>query len=79
MCLAIVAGGGLRGAGDTRPALYYTLIAQWLIRLPVGYALAFYLGWDINGLWAALVVFSALQGWLTVWKFKKGEWKERKI
>ena len=79
MCLAITAGGGLRGAGDTRPGLYYTLIAQWLIRLPVGYLLAFHLGWDIHGLWAALVVFSALQGFLTVWKFKKGEWKERRI
>ena len=79
MCLAVTAGGGLRGAGDTRPALYYTLIAQWLIRLPAGYLLAFHLGWDINGLWAALVVFSALQGFLTVWKFKKGEWKERRI
>ena len=79
MCLAITAGGGLRGAGDTRPGLYYTLIAQWLIRLPAGYLLAFHLGWDINGLWAALVVFSALQGFLTVRKFKKGEWKERRI
>lgn len=79
MCLAIAAGGGLRGAGDTKPALYYTLIAQWLIRLPVGYALAFLLGFDIQGLWAALVVFSALQGLLTVRKFGRGEWREREI
>jgi putative MATE family efflux protein len=79
MCLSIIAGGALRGAGDTRPALYHTLIAQWLIRLPVGYVLAFHLGYDIDGLWAALVVFSALQGYLTLMKFKKGEWKDREI
>ena len=76
MCLSIAAGGALRGAGDTRPGLYYTLISQWLIRLPVGYVLAFHFGYDINGLWAALVLFSALQGYLTARKFGKGEWKE---
>ena len=79
MCAAITSGGGLRGAGDTLPGLYYTLIAQWLIRLPVAYLLAFTLGYDIIGIWAALVIFSALQGALTVWKFGKGEWKQRKI
>ena len=79
MCLAIIAGGALRGAGDTRPALYHTLIAQWLVRLPAGYLLAFHLGYDIDGLWAALVVFSALQGYLTTMKFKKGEWQDREI
>jgi putative MATE family efflux protein len=78
-CLAIAAGGGLRGAGDTRPALYYTIVSQWLVRLPAGYALAFWLDWDINGLWVTLVLFSALQGWLTVRKFGKGEWKELEI
>ena len=28
MCLGITAGGALRGAGDTKPTLYYTIIAQ---------------------------------------------------
>ncbi len=74
-CMAITAGGGLRGAGDTKPALYYTVIAQWIVRLPVGYALAFWLDYDIEGLWISLVAFSALQGWLTVRKFALGEWK----
>ena len=71
--------GGLRGAGDTKPALYYTIIAQWIVRLPVGYALAFSLGYDVDGLWLSLVAFSALQGWLTLRKFAQGEWKERSL
>jgi putative MATE family efflux protein len=78
-CLAITAGGGLRGAGDTKPALYYTVIGQWLVRLPVGYALAFHFGYDIEGLWFSLIAFSALQGWLTARKFALGEWKEREL
>ncbi|MFT5369161.1 MAG: Na+-driven multidrug efflux pump [Candidatus Latescibacterota bacterium] len=79
MCAATTAGGGLQGAGDTVPALVYTLVSQWLIRLPAAYILAFPLGYDTTGLWIALVIFSALQGILTARKFLKGEWKTRRI
>ena len=78
-CIAITAGGGLQGAGDTKPALYYTVIAQWLVRLPVGYTLAFGLGYDIEGLWVSLVAFSSLQGWLTLRKFAQSKWKGRSL
>ena len=79
MALAIVSGGGLRGAGDTRPALNYTLISQWLVRLPVSYVLAFTLGLDTNGLWIGLVVFSVVQGILTVRRFAGGAWKSMRV
>ena len=79
MCSSITSGGALRAAGDTMPALYYTLISQWLVRLPAAYILAFPLGYDVNGIWAALVIFSALQGFLTVRKFGRGEWRSRRI
>ncbi|MDP6038986.1 MAG: MATE family efflux transporter [Candidatus Latescibacteria bacterium] len=79
MCAAITSGAALRAAGDTVPALVYTIIAQWIIRLPAAYLLAFTLGFDINGIWIALVIFSALQGTLTVRKFAQGHWKIRRI
>lgn len=72
-------GGALRGAGDTMPPMYYTLISQWFVRLPVAYVLAFTLGYGINGIWVALVVYGILQGVLTVWKFGQGEWKTKVI
>jgi putative MATE family efflux protein len=79
MCAAITSGAALRGAGDTMPALVYTIISQWIIRLPVAYMLAFSFGFDIYGIWVALVIFSALQGVLTVRKFAQGHWKSRQI
>ena len=79
MCLAVSTGGGLRGAGDTRPGFHYTVISQWLVRLPVAYLLAFPLGFDTNGLWASLVIYCVVQGFLTMFKFGKGEWKTRKL
>jgi hypothetical protein len=63
----------------TVPALIYTLVSQWLIRLPIAYILAFPLGYDTTGLWITLVIFSALQGILTARKFLKGEWKTRRV
>ena len=61
------------------PPLYYTIVSQWLIRLPTAYLLAFTFGYDILGVWVALVIFSALQGVLTVRKFAAGDWKRRTI
>ena len=75
MALAIAAGAGLRGAGETRPTLNYTLVSQWLVRLPASYLLAFSLGLDTDGLWLALVLFSAVQGFLTMRRFGLGVWK----
>lgn len=79
LSLSSTGGGGLRAAGDTMPGLNYTLISQWLVFLPVAYALAFLFGYDINGIWTALVVYAVLQAVLTVRKFAKGEWKTRRI
>jgi len=69
----------LRGAGDTMPPLMYTIVAQWIIRLPVAYLLAFTFKMDIYGIWITLIIFSALQGTLTVRKFAQGHWKSRRI
>lgn len=79
ICASNTSGGGLRGAGDTMPPMYYTLISQWLVRLPVAYVLAFTFGFGINGIWAALVVYGVLQGVLTVRKFASGTWKTKVI
>ena len=79
LCASNTSSGSLRGAGDTMPPMYYTLIAQWLVRLPVAYVLGFMLGFDIYGIWAALIVYSIVQGVLTVRKFAQGHWKMHQI
>jgi putative MATE family efflux protein len=79
MCATNTSSGSLRGAGDAMPPMYYTLISQWFIRLPIAYILAFPLGFDINGIWAALIIYSIVQGTLTVRKFAQGDWKHKRI
>lgn len=54
--LQTVATGALRGAGDTRTPMFANLVAYWLIGLPVGYWLAFSVGWGAVGIWIGLCV-----------------------
>lgn len=75
LALSIVMRGALDGAGDTRPPLYYTIFAQWLIRLPLSYALVMPLNMGINGAWYAMAFSTVVQGVLTANRFRSNKWK----
>lgn len=51
-----VATGVLRGLGDTRTPVAANVLAHWVIGLPLGYALCFWWGWGVVGLWLGLYV-----------------------
>ena len=52
----VTASGALRGLKDTRVPMLLTLVAYWLVAVPVGVALAFPGGAGPSGLWFGLVV-----------------------
>ena len=64
---------GLRGAGDTNPH-YYMIIAQWLVRLLVGYTLAFGLGY-ISGVMGITHCVQRSSGLANAGKFAQGNGK----
>ncbi|MEX2271758.1 MAG: MATE family efflux transporter [Vicinamibacterales bacterium] len=49
-----VSTGLLRGLGDTRTAMLWHLVGHWAVGLPLGYALCFWWGWGVPGLWTGL-------------------------
>ena len=51
-----VAGGILRGLGETKVAMLVNLLGYWFFGLPVSYLLGFVLGMGPNGLWYGLVL-----------------------
>lgn len=53
--IQVTAAGALRGLKDTRVPMLLTLVAYWLVGLPVGLAAAFWLGAGANGLWFGLI------------------------
>ena len=75
LALAIVMRGALDGAGDTKPPLYYTILTQWVIRLPLSYALVMMMGVGIDGAWYAMAFSTVIQGILTANRFRTNKWK----
>jgi MATE family multidrug resistance protein len=66
-----VVTGVLRGIGETRTPMIFNVIGHWLFGLPVGYALCYWYGWGVLGLWIGLsvgLVFTALVLTAVWWK-----------
>ncbi len=53
--LQVVAGGVLRGAGDTRTPMVMSLVAFWIVMMPLSYLLGFHTSLGAVGLWYGLV------------------------
>ena len=64
--LQVVATGVLRGLGDTRTPMLSNLLGHWVVGLPVGYALCFWWGWGVLGLWVGLSLGLILVGIILV-------------
>jgi MATE family multidrug resistance protein len=66
-----VVTGVLRGVGETRMPMIINVIGHWLFGLPVGYALCYWYGWGVLGLWIGLsigLIFTALVLTAVWWK-----------
>jgi MATE family multidrug resistance protein len=65
--LQTVATGALRGAGDTRTPMLANLVAYWLVGIPLGYLLAFRVGWGALGIWIGLCAGLMIIGSALLW------------
>lgn len=61
--------GMLRGIKDVKIPTYYTLIAYWIIGLPVGYLLGFKFGYGVNGIWIGFLVGLTTAALLLILRF----------
>lgn len=48
--------GVLRGIHDTKMPTFITIVAYWVIGIPIGYYLGFSTSWSLYGIWAALLI-----------------------
>ncbi|NEM97806.1 MATE family efflux transporter [Pontibacter burrus] len=67
----VVGLGALRGLEDVRIPGLISLVAYWVIGLPVGYLLAFKLGFGVSGVWMGLVIGLSIAALLLFLRFKK--------
>lgn len=77
--LGIVAGGALRGAGDTRwPFLVQTGLA-WGLRVPLVYLVGVVLAKGVVGAWLAELVYIWVLGGVFALRLRGGAWKGVRI
>lgn len=55
-CAQNLGVGVLRGIGDVRSPLRFSLIGYWLVGLPCAYAIGIFGGGGINGIWVGLML-----------------------
>jgi putative MATE family efflux protein len=68
--------GAYRGAGNTKTALAFSLMALWVGRVPVVYVLAFTLGMGATGVWIGMAMGNVVGAIGAVAWFTRGTWKE---
>ncbi len=72
----MILGGALRGAGDTRAAMWITTLSMFLLRLPGVYIAGVWLGLGLNGIWVVLCSELVLRGVFFGTRFLRGKWMD---
>ena len=76
LALLNVMTGALRGAGDTRWPLAFSLIGFLLVRMPLAWLLAHSLGLGVPGAWYAMLIDLSLRSAMLTLRFAHGGWKQ---
>ena len=69
--IQVNASGALRGMKDTNVPMIICIIAYWVIGFPVGYIIAEYAGWGVEGYWIAIICGLTISAALMTHRFNK--------
>ena len=75
LALQMILTGALRGAGDTRWPMVFSIVGFLGVRLPLTYYVISYTDWGVEGAWWAMVIDLAVRCGLVTWRFFHGGWK----
>jgi putative MATE family efflux protein len=68
--------GGMRGAGYTKVPMYINFVSLIVIRISLSYALGFWLGLGLYGIWLGMTVETILRAIVIYAVFLKGRWMQ---
>ena len=71
----IVVGNAFNGAGDTRTPMYISIVAFWVLQIPLAYVLSVYLQLQSMGVYIAVTVSYSAYALLSIIVFRRGKWK----
>jgi Na+-driven multidrug efflux pump len=67
------------GAGDTTSPMVINLVSLWAVQVPLAFLLPRLTSLDEKGVWLALNLGYILQLGLMWWRYRQGQWKEKRI
>lgn len=73
------AGGGLRGAGDTKFPMFVGLIYAWTVFVPLAYLLGNILHKGAIGAWVSVALYISFYGITVLVRFLSGKWQSIRI
>lgn len=74
LAFVVIMIGALRGAGDTKGAMYITIIRLWLIFVPLSYYLIVRGDYGVAGVWIAEIISFIIVALIVIRRFVKMEW-----
>ncbi|MEW6621899.1 MAG: MATE family efflux transporter [Bacillota bacterium] len=75
IAVELVLAGALRGAGDTRFPMCLSLLGNWVIRIPLFFAVLHVFHMGLTAVWWVTVFQWFVMAVLAFWRFKQGKWK----
>lgn len=75
LAIHMVLTGALRGSGDTRWPLLFSLVGMLAVRIPTAYLLTHTFGWGVAGAWYAMAADLYVRCVLVVFRFAHGGWQ----
>jgi len=79
LALMMILTGALRGAGDTRWPLLFTLIGFLAVRIPATYALTEWWTLGVQGAWYAMAIDIVVRCLLVMYRFWHGGWSRVEV
>jgi MATE family multidrug resistance protein len=77
--MGIVFGSAVRGAGDTRFALFWSLGSSWTLMVIPTAAMLYFDGGGLIGSWSACTVYAVVLGLGFMARFVAGHWKSMSV
>lgn len=71
--------GVLRASGEMIPAMAIGLVSQWLLQIPLAFALSKYTSLGVDGVWWSTPIVNVATAIVAALWFARGSWKERKL
>jgi putative MATE family efflux protein len=78
-CTMFINNGVLRGSGDAMIPMINTLLALWVVRIPLAILFSGPLGMGTDGIWLSIPCGWTVGAVFSTWYYRSGKWKNKAL